>query len=118
MIKKNRLGGGVIFEHNITQKQIDNDNKYLFLRNCKNIMKKAAQSGDVIDYIIKGNFHPTLCGFSLLEKPYLKNGTRCNSAPCKHAFSEPLYLPIRLTKKLFWKSFFKRSSGMNYTVYS
>ena len=113
--KKNRLGGGVIFEHNITQKQIDNDNKYLFLRNCKNIMKKAYQSSDVIDYIIKGNFHPILCGFSLLEKPYLKKGARCN---CKHAFSESLYLPIRLTKKLYWKSFFKRNSGMNYTVYS
>ena len=119
LIKIHRLAGGMLFDVKITKNVIDNNNQYLFFRNCKNIMKKALESGDVIDYIIRGNFHPILCGFALLEKPICRKGVRCHDKIIyKHAFSEPVFLPIRLTKKLYSKSFFKKTIYENCSVYS
>lgn len=119
LIKIHRLAGGMIFDVKISETEINNNNEYLFFRNCKNIMKKALESGDVIDYIIRGNFHPIHCGFALLEKPTCRKGVRCHDKIIyKHAFSEPVFLPIRLTKNLYSKSFFKKEIYENCNVFS
>lgn len=120
LMKVRRLAGGPIFNYKITNEKLEDENDYLFIRNLKSKMQWAVKSGDVINYLITNRLHPLACGYALLETPSFKKGVRVdavNNRKYKHSFSETLFIPVRLSKRLNKYSFFKRHVYDNCTVY-
>lgn len=119
LMKVRRLAGGAIFNYHCTNEMINEDSNYFFIRNFKSKMKNAIDSKDVINYIITRRLHPIACGYALLQKPNFKGGVRVDKANEQylHAFSETLFIPVRLSKRLDSKSFFKRQMYENCTAY-
>lgn len=119
LMRVRRLAGGAIFNYHCTNEMINEDSNYFFIRNFKSKMKNAIDSKDVINYIITRRLHPIACGYALLQRPNFKGGVRVDKANEQHlhAFSETLFIPVRLSKKLDSKSFFKRRIYENCTAY-
>ncbi|MFQ1018180.1 hypothetical protein [Gilliamella sp. BG7] len=119
LMRVKRLAGGVIFDYHFSNEAIDEDSNYFFIRSFKSRMQKAIDSKDVINYIITHRLHPIACGYAILQQPNFKDGVRVDKANNQylHAFSETLFIPIRLSKRLDSKSFFKRKIYKNCTVY-
>lgn len=119
LMKISRLAGGSIFNYKITNKEINADDEYFFIRKYTFKMRHAIKSGDVINYIITNRLHPLACGYALLQKPSKKDGVRvgADNKTYKHAFSETLFLPVGMSKRLDYKSFFKRRIYRNCTAY-
>lgn len=119
LMKITRLAGGSIFNYKITTEQISEEKEYFFIRKYTFKMQWAIKSGDVIDYIITRRLHPLMCGFALLQKPCIKHGVRYDdeNETYKHAFTEPLFLPVRMSKRLDHKSFFQRQIYKNCMAY-
>ena len=119
LMKISRLAGGSIFNYKITTEEINEEEEYFFIRKCTFKMRQAIKSGDVINYIITNRLYPLACGYALLQKPSKKDGARVgvNNKTYKHAFSETLFLPVRISRRLDYKSFFKRRIYKNCTAY-
>jgi hypothetical protein len=121
--KIKRLSGGAIFNCYVSD-SISESSEYFFIRNFKYKMQDAVKSGNIVRYLITRRLHPIACGYATLETPnyktgVYKTGTKIgqNSHKYQHAFSETLFLPIKLSRKLDCKSFFQRKIYDNCTVY-
>ena len=119
LMKISRLAGGSIFNYKITTEEINEEEEYFFIRKYTFKMRQAIKSGDVINYIITRRLHPLACGYALLQKPCIKHGVRVgvDNKTYNHAFSETLFLPVRMSKRLDYKSFFQRKIYKNCTAY-
>jgi hypothetical protein len=121
--KIKRLAGGTIFNYHVSD-SISESSEYFFIRNFKYKMQDAIKSGNIVSYLITRRLHPLACGYAILETPNYRNGTYKagikmdkSSHKYRHSFSETLFLPIKLSRRLDSKSFFQRKIYGNCTVY-
>lgn len=120
LLKINRLAGGSIFNYNVSNEITKELDEYFFIRKFTTKMAVAIKSGDVVSYIISHKLHPVACGYALLQEPNSKEGVRLDkisNQKYNHAFSETLFLPVRMSKRLDHKSFFQRQIYKNCTAY-